>query len=59
MYMYNCNFTYHDWFGPILVHAILKKLECYVISSASTDDRCSATAIKECCAERDTCTIIL
>ena len=43
--MYKYNFTYYDWFGPL--HVILKKIECYVISSASTDDICSATAIRE------------
>ena len=43
--MYKYNFTYYDWFGPL--HVILKKIECYVISSASTDDICAATAIRE------------
>ena len=47
------NFTYYDWFGPL--HVILKKVECYVINSASTDDICAATAIRELCNERDTC----
>ena len=50
-FMYKYNFTYYDWFGPL--HAILKKIECYVINSASTDDICAA--IRELCNERDTC----
>ena len=54
-FMYKYNFTYHDWFGP--VHAILKKTECYVINSASTDDICVATAIRELCNDRGTCHI--
>ena len=33
-FMYKYNFTYHDWFVPL--HVILKKIECYVINSAST-----------------------
>ena len=52
-FMYKYNFTYYDWFGPL--HVILKKIECYVINSASTDDICAATAIRELCNERDTC----
>ena len=52
-FMYKYNFTYYDWFG--LLHVILKKIECNVINSASTDDICAATAIRELCNERDTC----
>ena len=33
--MYKYNFTYYDLFGPL--HVILKKIECYVINSASLD----------------------
>ena len=44
-FMYKYNFTYYDWFG--LLHVILKKIECYVINSASTDDICAASAIRE------------
>ena len=53
-FMYKYNFTYyHDWFGPL--HVILKKIECYVINSSSTDNMCAETAIRELCNERDTC----
>ena len=52
LFMYRYNFTYHDWFGPLNV--ILKKIQCYVIKCASTDDICTATAIRELCDERDT-----
>ena len=52
-FMNKYNFTYYDWFGPL--HVILKKIECYVINSASIDDICAATAIRELCNERDTC----
>ena len=41
-FMYKYNFNYYDWFCPL--HVILKKIECYVINSASTDDICAATA---------------
>ena len=50
-FMYKYNFTYHDWFGPLYV--ILKKIECHVINSASTDDICIITAIRELFVERD------
>ena len=49
-FMYKYNFTYHDWFGP--PHIILKKTECYVVNSASTDDICTAPAIRGLCDER-------
>ena len=35
-FVYKYIFTYYDWFGQL--HVILKKIECYVINSASTDD---------------------
>ena len=55
-FVYTYNFTYYDWFGPL--HVILKKIECYVNNSVSTDDICAATVIRELCHERDTCTCL-
>ena len=54
-FMYKSNCTYQDWFGSL--HVIIKKIESYVINSASTDGICNSTAIKELCDERDTCNI--
>ena len=53
-FMYKYNFTFHDWFGPL--NDILKKIECYVFKCSSIVDICTATAIREFCHERDTCT---
>ena len=52
-FMYKYNFTYHDWFVPL--HVILKKIECHINNNTSTDDICTATAIRELCEERDKC----
>ena len=54
-FMYKYNFTCHDWFGSL--HDILKKILYYIINSSSTNDICTATAIRELCEERDKCKI--